>query len=546
VGRDYVTTADLLSLGHARDGLDMTHGTHTLGTAAGSGYDSPYRGIAPESDIVLVANAVTDDLPYIDSADVYKYTFATDALGFKYIFDQADRMGKPCVISFSEGSGQDFWGYDQLYYEMLDSLTGPGHIIVSSAGNQGRTKSWFRKPAGEPSMGTFLYRAASEMTVTLKSADHFALRFVSYSQPRDTLLVYTRDVVMNEDSTLTVSVHNDADNRLLLVQLTAYPSCYDASETCYDAQILTTKHVGDTPKLSLEVVGTSADVEVFRSTGYFTENAINPALNAGECVRNINSPSSSPSVICVGATIYRTGITNYKGNWRSYETGSGGQRMTATSVGPTFDGRVKPDVMAPGANVISSYSSFYLEHHPTAADIGWDVAHFPFNGRTYAWNSNSGTSMAAPAVGGAIALWLQANPRLTPDDVLSIIGRTSRHNDPSLDYPNNEWGHGEIDVYRGLIDVLGLTAVEPLSVTQSKAHISISHGRLLALDLDAITSQPLRVRLYSLSGTLVADHQLQKGSSHYQVLLPPAIRGVIAVQLDGEAAIRGSQLIRVE
>ena len=69
-------------------------------------------------------------------------TYATDALGFKYIFDYADSVGKPCVISFSEGSGQDFQGYDVLFYEMLHQLVGPGHILLASAGNSGHIPSY--------------------------------------------------------------------------------------------------------------------------------------------------------------------------------------------------------------------------------------------------------------------------------------------------------------------------------------------------------------------------------------------------------------------
>ena len=61
-------------------------------------------------------------------------------LVFKYIFDYAERMHQPCVINFSEGSSQDFHGYDQLYYELLAKLIGPGRIIVSSAGNDGARK----------------------------------------------------------------------------------------------------------------------------------------------------------------------------------------------------------------------------------------------------------------------------------------------------------------------------------------------------------------------------------------------------------------------
>ena len=48
VGRDYTTPNDLLNLRHTRDGKQETHGTHTLGIAAGSGFKSPYRGMAWE------------------------------------------------------------------------------------------------------------------------------------------------------------------------------------------------------------------------------------------------------------------------------------------------------------------------------------------------------------------------------------------------------------------------------------------------------------------------------------------------------------------
>ncbi|MDO4195174.1 MAG: peptidase, partial [Prevotellaceae bacterium] len=103
---------------HSRDGLIQAHGSHTLGTAAGSGFGTKYRGIAFESDICLVNNAVNSDMELIAEQDVDKYTHATDALGFKYIFDYAKSQGKPCVISFSEGSTQDLYGDDILYNEI--------------------------------------------------------------------------------------------------------------------------------------------------------------------------------------------------------------------------------------------------------------------------------------------------------------------------------------------------------------------------------------------------------------------------------------------
>ena len=55
------------------------------------------------------------------------------------------------------------------------------------------------------------------------------------------------------------------------------------------------------------------------------------------------------------------------------------------------------------------------------------VDKFESNGRTYGWIGKSGTSQAAPVVTGVIALWLQENPTLTPDQVREVIMNTSTH-----------------------------------------------------------------------------------------------------------------------
>ena len=105
-------------------------------------------------------------------ADVYKYTYATDALGFKYIFDYAEQTNQPCVISFSEGSQQDFYGYDVLYYEMLGELVGPGRILVASAGNEGRKLSYLRKERGREKAGTLCGTRASALRSRQQAMRH--------------------------------------------------------------------------------------------------------------------------------------------------------------------------------------------------------------------------------------------------------------------------------------------------------------------------------------------------------------------------------------
>ena len=543
VGRDFTTREELLQLGCCRDGHDLAHGTHTTGTAAGSGYDSPYQGMAPESDICLVANAVSDDIAFIDSADVYKYSFATDALGFKYIFDYAKSVGKPCVISFSEGSGQDFWGYDQLYYEMLDSLMGPGRIIVSAAGNNGRAYNWFRKPKGEPSAGAFLYGNSNQSMITFKSSDQFDIRLVAYGDSNDTLTISTTEILEAEDSVFTTAISIYGREIKMALQTEAYPSCYNPAETCYDLTLISGELIGRRP-ISFEVLGQEADVEVYRVSGLFVSDERNPALCAGQHDRSILSPSSAPRVICVGATEYRPGVLNYKGDWMTYEVGDfKGERCTFSSMGPTFDGRIKPDVMAPGVNIISSYNSFYLEKYPDAWDVEWAAKRFEFNKRTYAWTGFSGTSMSCPAVAGAIALWLQANPLLTPEDVMGVIARTSRHFDPDMSYPNNVYGYGELDVYAGLLDVLNFNKIADITPRLTPAQITV-HDGALHVCLPEETTMPLRLRVYALSGKCVASLSLPAGRKEYEVPLSLS-RAVYAVQLDGHASLQGSTLVRL-
>ncbi|MCR5679421.1 MAG: S8 family peptidase [Prevotella sp.] len=548
VGRDYSGREELLSLGCSRDGHDQTHGTHTLGIAAGSGYQSAYRGIAPESDICIVANATTDDIALIDSADYYKYTFATDALGFKYIFDYAKSLGQPCVVSFSEGSAEDFLGYDQLYYEILDSLVGPGRILVAAAGNQGRTKSWFRKEKGQYSEGTFILSGTPQMLTTFKSTDDFTLRLVNYGEQYDTLLIHTGQVLEQEDSTLTIDFSHSTGSgqALLTVIVEAYPSCYNQEEMCYDVTLSNSASstIGNKQPVSFEVLGEDADVEVYRVNGSFVENQLNASLHAGECILNIHSPGSAPSVICVGSTMYRQGIYNHEGSWKTYEVGGDGLRSSASSVGPTFDGRIKPDVMAPGVNIISSYSSFYLESHPTAADINWDVEHFTFNDRTYAWNSNSGTSMACPAAAGGIALWLQACPTLSPADVMAVIARTSRHNDPTLSYPNNYYGYGEIDIYAGLLDILGLSQVKAIEQRHCQTQLTVVQ-RQLTIALPQNAQQPFTVTICNLQGQPVYTATLPSGQSRFLLSLPYLPAGIYAVNLRSQESWGGSTLLQL-
>ena len=473
VGRDYVGRDALLKLRHPIDGETQTHGTHTAGIAAGSGAEgngdiSPYRGMACDADLVLVDNAA-DNASLIDPKDYYKFTYATDALGFKYIFDYAERMHQPCVINFSEGSSQDFHGYDQLYYELLAKLIGPGRIIVSSAGNDGARNSYIHKNIEKERAGAFIMGNEKRFSCTAKSKQTFTFRVSVYDNVASPQIVdiSTVNICNAQDSLLTDSLL--VGGKKYIWRVLAYPNSYDARETAYDFQISSPSKLGDSPQVSLQVMGRDADIELYRMSGYMFPHSLDPVLDAGDCRYTIFSPSSSPDVICVGSTSYRTQFVNYLGEKKVYDNGQKGIRSPFSAMGPTLDGRIKPDVMAPGQNIISSYSTFFINNPKNVnASVKSDVRHFEYNGRTYAWNANAGTSMSAPVVTGAIALWLQADPTLTPADCLEIFAKTCSHYDTSLSYPNNLYGYGQIDVAAGLREVLRRKALGINTIGQKK------------------------------------------------------------------------------
>ena len=545
VGNDYEGQDAVLDYAHSRDGYIMSHGTHTSGIAAGSGYQSPYRGIAFESDICLVANATSNNASLVDSADYYKYTTATDALGFKYIFDYAQSVGKPCVISFSEGATDDFYGDHQLFYAVLDSLVGPGRILVSSAGNQGRLKTYFRKPVGVESKGTFVYTYGKQLAVYLKSKSPFTLRLKLYEEQKtDTISMPSSQLFSYADSLYRDTLYVGSVPYVIL--MTGYPSCYDPEDLAYEVVVQGPSRLGFDVPVSFEVVGSDAEVEAYQVVGEWTTQAKDATLDAGEYNHGILSPGAAPAVVCVGATAYRTQFTNYKGKVVHFDGGKAGLRSVYSSVGPTFDGRVKPDVMAPGMNVISSFNSYFLEKNPQTTELESNVAHFDYNGRVYGWSAGSGTSMSTPVVAGAIALWLEANPSLTPAQVKEVIQRTATHPVDSLSYPNNEYGYGQIDIYRGLLDILGVTGIKGISTSQpALVKIRVLPGRRVGISLPEIPRQGLTVSVYATSGALLRQ-QSWRDTTTLELDLGMLPAGVYIVQVNGgKRELTGSTIIRI-
>ena len=457
VGKAYTSSAEVLRKACSSDSRLQFHGTHTASTAAGSGYDSPYIGMAPDADICLVNNAVTDDKELVPDSLWDLYGAAIDLLGFEYIFRYADKVNKPCVISFSEGSHEDLYGEAQLYGIVLDSLVRPGRLICAAAGNQSLYGTYMQKPYGKERVASLIQPSGATTYMMLRSRGEFKICLDFMASPTEKHLSYEvplEEILATEDSLLVDTV--TAGSLTYELVFGSYPCCYDESQLVTDVVI---KKIGKglitSVQMAISVGGEESEVEVFQEIGYLQSLPYYPDYSDAESTHNIHYPGSDPNVICVGATSYKTGFLNYAGEWIKRDRGSGGEVAIYSSRGPTLTGNVKPDVLAPGTHIVAAFNSFYNELNDDDGNE-YDVSRYVFGGRNYSWNVQSGTSMSCPIVAGIIAQWMEAIPTLTREQVIEAFKITCHHHDPSLAYPNNDYGYGEIDAEAGLKYLLSL------------------------------------------------------------------------------------------
>lgn len=202
----------------------------------------------------------------------------------------------------------------------------------------------------------------------------------------------------------------------------------------------------------------------------------------------------------------------------------------------------KPDVVAPGLNVISAGNSYCEDSFGSTM-----VAKTTFNEREYPWVAMSGTSMAAPCVAGIVALWLQADPTLTPERVLEIISETCHETDDSMTYPNNTYGYGLIDAYAGMLKVLNITTAIPEISTHQPAKLRIQPNEQgVRLSFETAPIKPFSVNIYTVGGQIITKQYVQPNGSHiYNIDLPTKQKGICVVQVNStEAGVTGSELVR--
>ncbi len=174
-----------------------------------------------------------------------------------------------------------------------------------------------------------------------------------------------------------------------------------------------------------------------------------------------------------------------------------GQLLYFSGAGPTRDGRMKPDLDAPGANIAAARASTAPERHS-------DPDNFH-----QVW---VGTSLAAPHVAGTIALMLQMNPYLSPNEITTILKADARQDNftgtinRSVGSPL--WGWGKVNAFTSTLD-----APKLYSIRIEVAAVDQSLGADLTLD-GAI------VQRIQLNQTTMVTLEFARGANHTIELTP--------------------------
>lgn len=549
LGGFYNTEEAILRKGSSRDAETQIHGTHTTSIAAGTGYDSPYGGVAPEADIYSVAAPMGDN----DGLVSDEYAALLEMVPYEYyyeqIFNYADSVGKPCVINFSAGTIQDMTDSEELANEYLSRLVEkPGHIIVAAAGNSGQTSGYM--PKGQGNVGGKLKWETQQAIVNVCTKGKLKLHITKHSENIATTKTIDLDFLPGntaEESPTGLKWYDHAQPDLcaafkdILFSVFSGNDSFDKTKVGYDIFFIKANDNPTSDVYTIEFEGDGVEAEIFCQNSSLLDATNYKATLTGAqpYSGNINSPGSLPSVIAVGNYCTRTDWKNYKGQsynnrWQGLEN----EIAVTSSRGPSLHGLTKPDVSAPGQFVCAAISRPYFETHRDFDPYTMQLS--DFEGEKYPWSLLNGTSMAAPVVTGTIALWLQAKPTLTKDEAMELIAKTSRHIDNTLSYPNNTWGYGVIDGYKGLLTILNMTGIEGLSTEHlTKAMVRVNAVGDIVITLPEAATTTLPVRLYTTGGALVASTQMTDGM---KTLTVPAqhLKGVVAVQVGN----LGSTLLR--
>lgn len=493
------------------------HGTHVAGSAAGDGSATgtggtayQYAGVAPEAKLLIVKGGNAG--------------FAEDRVvdGINWIFERADALGMPAVVNLSLGSQYGPHDGTRLYEQAINELSGPGRIVVASAGNDGSNRN-----TASPAAPHYIHAMAD---LAVDATEVFGIQVPSYT-PSDNPC---------EDIAAVDGWHEAGDELEIMVRrpdgssFTVPHGTEDGDTTAGGAIYVWNAVDAPSPangdfEVYVELSGCSASDAVsgtweihatptvagsgepFHLWLYFSDFGpdSDPAFARGisDNFGNsyvVSSPAAADSAIAVAAYLTRLSWPSQEGTVEYTEPEALGDVARFSSGGPTRDGRLKPELSAPGMAIMSALSSTV---DPSGQLVAPDGVHV----------INQGTSMSAPHVTGAIALLLDFRSNLGPGEVKDVFGASARQDDftansytgiePGPTTPNTQWGYGKLDVRQALqeIGAFGsastlVVSADPLSPPSSPTSEAGTRIPLLELHFQADGEEAVDVTALAFDG----------------------------------------------
>ncbi len=402
------------TIGYFVDGSE--HGTHVMDIAAGNGNGSNVPGMAPNADLIFVN--VTHDRDPDKPEDIIKTSFGDSVTlleALKYIFEKAGT--RPAVVNVSLGTNGGPHDGTTLVDQGIETLVtaAPNRAVVIAASNSYADKI---HATGKLSAGATydlhwdVVRASLswpiEMELWYAGPDRFKVELIA---PNGTSLATagpgeTKEVQLESDVVALLANRqddpNNHDNMIGVFLMSGMPG---------GRYIV---------RLTAVTVTNGKFHAWIERDNRRQSNFPEPTDNT----HTIGSISCGKNVIAVG----------------SYDSKAAGRPLSYfSSAGPTRDGRKKPDISAPGHNV-------------------WAADSLTVTGVT----EMSGTSMAAPAVAGIIALVFEEavarGINLSIDQTIQILTDTARRNPPGGTAWNDRYGYGRISAAKAIQAVIDMSA----------------------------------------------------------------------------------------
>ncbi len=430
------------------------HGTHVTGITAGDGSAiNKNKGVAPGADIIEVAfdfNNSTDPT-YIDAVD--------------YIFNRAQLLGKPCVINASLG---DYYGSHDgfdLQSQMISTLLSQqtGRVMVAAAGNAGNIPfhlgytvtsdtsfTWIRHNTAYPNFYIQLWGDTSDFD----GIDFSLGADVNTTSSSFRGRLPFRDIFYNLGIFKQDTLFSSSGNRIAIVQSfgSIQGPAYSLEflvipdSTTYAWRLITTgsgrfdmwKFYDGTGQPGYVTTGLPSAATVPEIVYYKLPDLTSTIVTGFQCLDN---------VITVANHGNRNSYLDVNGNIFTDASVVPGAIAANSSRGPTRDGRIKPDISAPGGLMLScgqlSLMAIWLTQPTNAPKIAEGGFHI----------RDGGTSSSSPVVAGVAALYLQQNPTAGAMQVKNAILQCAvQDNFTGTNLPDNTWGAGKVDAFNTLVN----------------------------------------------------------------------------------------------